>query len=228
VKKGLAEAGIDIRRQAENPAHNLLGLRALGVRTVLDVGANEGQFAREALRWFPEAHVYSFEPLPDAFAKLASWSRNEERVTSVNCALGDRDEKLAIHRHRQHSPSSSLLRTTELSTTLYPFTATQESVDVPVCRLDDWAASQPLHAPLLVKLDVQGYEGRVIRGGQHLLSQAAACIVEVSIDMLYEGQSTFSEIFNALDRLTLRYAGNLNQVYAADGHVIYLDAVFVR
>jgi FkbM family methyltransferase len=193
VKMGLAEAGIDIRRQAENPAHNLLGLRRLGVRTVLDVGANEGQFAREALKRFPEAHVYSFEPLPGAFAKLNSWAAGQDRVTPVNIALGDRDEALEIHMHSEHSPSSSLLRTTDLSTALYPFTAAQESVSVPVRRLDDWAASKSLQAPTLIKLDVQGYE-----------------------------------IFGSFDQLAFKYAGNLNQVYAADGHVIYLDALFVR
>ena len=228
VKMALARAGIDIRRLEENPAHNLLGLRRLGVRTILDIGANEGQFAREALKRFPQARVYSFEPLPSAFAQLASWASGVDRVTPINVALGDCDTEMTINLHSDHSPSSSLLKRTDLSVELYPFTAAQKSVTVPVRRLDNLAAELSLEPPLLIKLDVQGYESRVIKGGEAVLAAAAACIAEVSIDALYEGQSTFSEIFAALDRLSFKYAGNLSQVHAPDGHVIYLDAVFLR
>ncbi|MEL7364229.1 MAG: FkbM family methyltransferase, partial [Bacteroidota bacterium] len=39
-----------------------LGLRP---KTVIDVGANIGQFARAAAETFPEARVVAFEPLPE-------------------------------------------------------------------------------------------------------------------------------------------------------------------
>ncbi len=81
---------------------------------------------------------------------------------------------------------------------------------------------------LLVKLDVQGYEDRVIAGGESVLRRASACIVEVNLDGLYVGQPTFERIAAQLNALGLQYAGNLDQTYGPDGHVVFLDALFLR
>jgi len=57
---------------------------------------------------------------------------------------------------------------------------------------------------------------------------AKASILEVCLDKLYEGQAEFKEITELLYELGFKYAGNLNQTYADDGHVIFIDAVFVK
>ena len=57
---------------------------------------------------------------------------------------------------------------------------------------------------------------------------ASACILEVNLDNLYDKQATFNDITLLLYDLGYRYAGNLDQVCANDGHVIYIDAVFVK
>jgi hypothetical protein len=80
----------------------------------------------------------------------------------------------------------------------------------------------------LVKLDVQDVEDRVIRGASAVLADSAVVIVEVSIDVLYDGKATFRNVFMGLDKLGYEHVGNLNQGYAASGRVISLDAVFAR
>src|SRR5437868_3194933 len=47
------------------------------ISTVLDIGANAGQFAFAIHAACPEARIYSFEPLPDCFKRL------QERMTGV-------------------------------------------------------------------------------------------------------------------------------------------------
>ena len=81
---------------------------------------------------------------------------------------------------------------------------------------------------ILVKLDVQGFEDRVIAGGETIFKMAAACIVEVCLDDLYEGQANFKQLLEMLDRLGFQYAGNLDKTYGKDGHCIFLDAIFLR
>jgi len=54
------------------------------------------------------------------------------------------------------------------------------------------------------------------------------CIVEVNIDQLYQGQPSFTDIFLLLDSAGYHYRGNLDQSYAPDGHVAFIDAVFAR
>ncbi len=77
-------------------------------------------------------------------------------------------------------------------------------------------------------MDVQGYEDRVIRGGIETFRKAKACITEINLDVLYDNQARFKDIFVLLDDLGYRYTGNCKQRYASDGHVIWLDALFIK
>jgi hypothetical protein len=97
-------------------------------------------------------------------------------------------------------------------------------------KLDDAlrASAGTLDSEVLIKVDVQGYEEAVIKGGRHTFERALACIVEVNIDKLYDQQASFDRLVAQLHELGLRYAGNLEQVYADNGRVIYVDAVFRR
>jgi FkbM family methyltransferase len=225
-------AGMEVSRLSKAPRQTLLGLRNAGIRTVLDIGANSGQFARAALLILPQARFYCFEPLPEPFAKLEQWAAQQTpgSVTAFNLALGERSGTAPMFEHTDHSTSSSLLASTVLSEKLFPQTRCRVLTNVPVARLDDFVieAALTLAPEMLIKMDVQGYEGRVIEGGRATLSHAKACVLEVSFDPLYENQSTFKDIWGMLDTLGYRFAGNLEQWYAADGHVIFADAVFVK
>ena len=231
IKKILNVVGLDIVRLNKSPQYSLLGLRNLPIKTILDIGANIGQFARMIERVFPEAKIYSFEPLPDAFKELDKRSRIKNgKVKAFNLALGDSDGEIEMFYHTEHSPSSSILKTTDICEKLYPFTKTKEIIKVQMNTLDK--AIDELNIPLvpevLIKLDVQGYEDRVIKGGKLTFSKARACILEINLDKLYETQPSFKDIILLLYDLGYRYGGNLNQSIAEDGHVIYIDAVFIR
>lgn len=78
LKIGLHQMGLDIVRKSKSLKFTLLGLHNLHIRTVIDVGANEGQFAKMILGKFPDAHIYCFEPLPDPFYKLRKWAESKK------------------------------------------------------------------------------------------------------------------------------------------------------
>src|SRR5258706_14772622 len=86
LMRGLARPevfGLALRGQS---VATYLGLREpwlqrQGFRTIVDVGANEGQFAHLARMAFPQAALHCFEPLPDCFAKLQNQFRNAKGVT---------------------------------------------------------------------------------------------------------------------------------------------------
>src|SRR5690242_8296795 len=82
--------GKELVRADQHPASNLMGLRHLGIRTLLDIGANTGQFAGEATQWLPGLRVYSFEPIPGAFAALSKAQFHGAReFRPIHCALGE-------------------------------------------------------------------------------------------------------------------------------------------
>ena len=229
LKRAFGALDLDVRDRRRTPAHHFLGLPSRGIRTVLDVGANIGQFAQKALAVFPDARFLCFEPLPTAYGTLATWAAGEPRVTTFNLALGEADGELTFHEHADHPTSSSALRTTAGHATLAPDTVRQRETRVPVRRLDAVLAEPGLSAgPLLLKLDVQGYEAHVLRGALDTLRRADSVITEVCLDPLYDGQATFRDLYDLCTAAGLTYAGNLDQHYGPDGHVAFFDAVFVR
>ena len=231
VKKAFNLAGLDIIRACQNPRHTMLGIKRLPIRTVIDVGANEGQFAKWISSIFSEARIYCFEPLPRPFKALNGWAESRAGlVKTFNAALGDEEGIARMHRHLEHDTSSSLLYTTGTNEKLYPFTKKQDVINIKITTLDKAMTnlSSELVPDVLLKLDVQGYEDRVIRGGSETLGKTRVCILEVCLDSLYDGQASFSGLLNQMRAMGFRYAGNLEQAYARDGHVVFLDAVFLR
>ena len=225
----LRAAGLELKRISLTPGAKLFGLRGIPIRTVIDVGANEGQFAKHILGFFPSARIYSFEPVPDAYARLVAWSSARSgQIVPLGVALGDAEGEVEMFQHTTHTPSSSLLRTNGTHEAIWPLTAEQKSIRVRLTTLDEALRGREIIPDLLIKLDVQGYEDRVIRGGTEMFRKARACILEVCLDGLYDGQASFKDLLISLDALGLDYAGAIDQVCAADGHVIYFDALFLR
>jgi FkbM family methyltransferase len=223
--------GLDVIRQKNSPKLTLLGLNTRSIVAVIDVGANTGQFAKHISGFFPNAKIYCFEPLPVAFAALKAWAQTQNgRVIPYNLAIGDMEGETEMFLHEEHTPSSSLLVTTSLTGQYYPITKEQKRISIKQTKLDVVLGDicLQLSSEILIKIDVQGYENRVIAGGKSIFAKAAACIIEVNVDKLYEGQAVFLELHSMLDSLGYQYVGNLEQSYAKDGHCIYLDAVFLN
>src|SRR5256885_959561 len=61
--------------------------RHAGIRTVVDIGANVGQFAEAARRAFPQAILHCFEPLPLCFVRLSRRFAGARGVFLYNTAL---------------------------------------------------------------------------------------------------------------------------------------------
>jgi len=208
-----------------------MGLRRMGIRTILDIGANAGQFAREAAQWFPGVTMYSFEPIPRAFAALQAISLPQiGEFRALHCALGAANEEVEMNETVNDTTSSSLLKTTREFTDWLPKLQKQASTKVRVRRLDDVVSEENLALvpDILIKMDVQGFEDRVIRGGPNTFAQARACIVEIILDSYYEGQATFFGLTQQLQAIGLDYAGNFGQYHHEDGHVAVIDAFFLR
>src|SRR6185369_15495578 len=85
----------------------------LDIQTVLDVGANVGDFAKLAREVFPKAAIYSFEPLPDCYAELKSSLPGDANFFPIECGIGSTEQTLEFFRSF-HSPSSSFLKMEEL------------------------------------------------------------------------------------------------------------------
>jgi FkbM family methyltransferase len=203
-------------------------LKKIPVRTIIDIGANEGQFANEISNIFPLAEIYSFEPLGDCYEKLVSNFRDNKRVHTYNFALGEQEGEITFSRSSA-SASSSLLRMGNLHKKLYPHTATLVEEKVKIKRLDDVIADLNLADHILLKIDVQGAEDKVIKGSPEVLKKASIVVTEVSYATLYEGQPLFRDIFALLERHAFTYIGNMEQFEnPLTAAPLFADAVFIK
>jgi FkbM family methyltransferase len=224
----LGPLGLEMRRIPPAERHHDVWLRQCGIRTVLDIGANTGQFAQYILRVLPEAQVYSFEPLQECYAALQTLSVKQPRLHALPFACGEREERIAMFRS-DYRPSSSLLQMAPPHKELYPFTAHGEAETVQVRRLDDAVRDLELPADILVKIDVQGFEDRVLRGGQATLARAKVAIVEVSFVELYHGQAEFHDVYTLFRELGFAFRGFFDQPCDPNtGRPVQADAIFVR
>lgn len=232
VERTVGLMGMRILPEAQVPGVGWLGLPNLPVRTVLDIGACRGGFAESVLRpRFPEAVIHSFEPSPDAFPYLkAKADASGGCHVAHNFGLGEAAETLILHSVVDALPASSLLHATDENISAFPQTERTKDLSVQIKVLDEIAPTlnPAIEDDLLVKIDVQGFEDRVIRGGRKTVGCARAVIIEVQNAILYEGQPTFRDIFLELDALGFAFAGVLEQFAGADGQVLYYDAVFMK
>lgn len=229
VKRPLNLIGLDLVRY--NPRYAIgeyAYIASLNIKTVIDVGAHSGEFARMIKRVLPDAAIFSFEPLKDVFQRLEQETKNGSNIMAFNCALGERNETVEIHRS-SYAQSSSILPMAQLHKDAFPVSADHTSQTVEVKRLDDVMKEFTLKPEIAIKIDVQGYEDKVIAGGPETIEKTKAIIVEVSFRELYEGQPLFEKIFQLLNGKGFRYMGNLYQLLnPMDGAPLQADALFVR
>ena len=203
-------------------------LDTLALDTLIDVGANTGQFARHFRGFRPDCLIYSFEPLRDCFAELQQTMADVPGFTAFNVALGESDEETEFFRSA-YSESSSLLQMGESHKQLFPFTRDITTETVTLRRLDSYIDQIIVRGGLMVKIDVQGAEARVLRGGRLVLSKADAVVAEVGYLPLYVGQATLQELAELLDDCGLTFMGTIDQnLRPGDSLPIYGDALFVR
>lgn len=202
-------------------------LKDMDIKTILDIGANEGQFAEEIYNIFPEAKIYSFEPLKESYKLLIKKIKDKNRLYAYNIALGEQDEEKTFYMS-SGSPSSSLLKMGKLHKNLFPHTAAITEQVVTIKKLDNVKGIH-IQDNLMIKIDVQGAEDKVILGGIDTFRRAKIIITEVSYATLYENQPLFKDIFSLLDKLNFKYIGNIEQFNNPINNApLFSDAIFVN
>ncbi len=203
-------------------------IKSLNIKTFIDIGANTGQFARTINSVFPQAQIYSFEPIPECFKQLKATMHDVKNFTAFNLGLGDKSGEIQME-ISEYSQSSSFLKMTNLHKQDFPHTKNSKSVGVKLERLDSIAENILLDEPILIKIDTQGYEDQVLLGGEKTVKRAKAVIIESSFVELYEGQALFNDIYSKLVSWGFSYSGALGQLYSpTTGKCLQEDSLFLK
>ena len=201
-----------------------LAAEGLGFATVIDVGANIGQFSVAALARWPGAAVIAFEPLPAAATRLRETLARFERVEVHVAAAGDHDGQIRFHGHR-YTPASSALPVVAEAKRRYRWAEEDQHIEVPLRRLDTVLGERRLDRPTMLKLDVQGYELRVLAGASDVLRSTDALVIEQSFEKVYEGQPLFIETNHVLESMGWRLVRPLDW-RRQGGRVVEIDCLY--
>jgi FkbM family methyltransferase len=197
------------------------------IRTVIDVGANRGQFALVAAHRWPAARIVCFEPLPAAGRRLAGVLAGLPGAELRHLALSDNPGEAHLHVARADD-SSSLLPIGPRQVATFPGTDEVGVLPVQVSRLDHELAAADIVRPSLLKIDVQGGELQVLRGASGLLPLIDVVLVEGSFVELYSGQPLVHELVEFLGGQGFLLGGAGAPTTDAGGRVVQLDLVFTR
>lgn len=191
--------------------------------TVLDVGANKGQFAAFARHRWPGARLVCFEPLPGPRRRLSRILGSGAEIYPV--ALGDSDGEADMHLASRED-SSSLLA---LGDAQKRFFSMDESkvLKVPVRRLDDILGAGDFARPALLKIDVQGFEFEALAGASEILDSIDVVYVECSFVELYVGQKLAHDVAKFLQGFGLTESGRFN-ICRVEGSDVQADLLFTR
>lgn len=165
-------------------------LGELKTSSALDIGANIGNHTIYFSDYFTT--VYSFDPNPRTFDLLSFNLKTVDNCIPFNIGLGDEAGIFELYENKTNMGASSLK---------HDYDSGSSKIKIQVKKLDDIEAE--LGPVSFIKLDVEGFEDNVIRGGLKLirkhqpivvLEQAESCFVNGSteaIDLLRENGYRF-------------------------------------
>lgn len=229
----LTRAGWDLQR-VDASIHPIGALRRLlrhhRIDLVLDVGANVGQYGAELRRYGFEGRIVSFEPISQAHAKLCRAAGGDPSWTvAPRMAIGDQEGEATLN-VSENLVSSSLLPGTDTLRKAAPRATYRTEEVVPVRRLDDVAMEYVARSQnAFLKLDVQGYEPKVLDGAPALLPRLAGIQCELSLVPLYEGQELWWSVVDRLRRAGFEVESVVPAFADAEtGRLLQMDVLMFR
>ena len=203
-----------------------LAARQRNLGTVLDVGANRGQFSAAAAHQFPDATIHAFEPLLAAAARMRKSVGARANIRLWEFALGAKSGSRQFYEY-EYSHISSFLPIRDGNQNPKYCDASGTRISVRVERLDALGLDLS-HGPVLLKIDAQGAEREVLEGAAGVLAQVDLVLLEVPFEQLYEGQPLFDELHDTLHEFGYRLDAPLATHHGHAGRIIEMDVLYRR
>lgn len=167
------------------------------VNTIIDVGANTDVFGYKE---FPKATIYACEPHPLTFTKLQKLfkDRKGSRLKLLNVAMGEKSGKMKLWDFADEAalkptqPTSTLASLDKrVITELYKQKA--QAYQVKVMTLDELGDKEGLNQIDMIKVDTEGHELKVLKGGKKMINQGRVKIIVFEVNEMNVKSRVFME-----------------------------------
>ena len=198
AQKVLARAGFRFER-AFNPdgtARSIYdALSPAPIRTIFDVGANVGAMSLKFASSFPEAEIFSFEPVQATFEVLYR-RMTSAHIHPIRAAVGRRSGTAKIE---IIAPCAQRNRIRER--------CDGASETVPMTTIDDFCREHSIGSIDILKSDTEGHEIEVLSGADRMLGSTRFVLVEFGLSCLADEQhAPFEAIHDVLSSRGFRLA----------------------
>ena len=205
---------------------NLMAMRRRavinGIDAIVDVGANQGQFAFMAHAVWPDLPIYSFEPDPKCFSHLRQhFEKFRIPGQPFNSAMGAKSGRMELQRYADDVNNSFLPRVRGEADA-------PERVAVDCATLDEVGGSLTGIQAALLKLDVQGFELPVLQGAEAFLKRCRYVLAEVAFSSAYAGGAHADEVMLALREQGFECIQLLDVLRDGEGRIVEADMLFIN
>lgn len=162
---------------------------------ILDIGVADGATSRFFASRFPQHQLIGFEPVKASFDQASAVTKPHANISLRNLALSDRRGLTTVH-VTSDSLSSSLneIDYATLDSEVKAYSSKFETVarqDVRMSTLDEEIGNEKI---LLIKIDTQGTELTILKGGKQTLSRTKLILIEMNNHQLYKNACQYHEV----------------------------------
>ena len=192
------------------------------INTLIDVGSNKGQFSAILRNFYPQVSIHSFEPQIDEL-NIQKKLLGSSNINYYAFALGHENKNMLFNITKRKD-SSSLLDPLLKNNKIY---SENKKINVSVKKLDTVLNINKLTKPILLKLDVQGFELKALIGAQSVLDNVDYIISEISFLDVYKNQVNADDLIKYLKskNFDIHKRTNLTKL---NGNNFQEDVLFVK
>jgi len=192
---------------------SFMNIKNSEVKTVLDIGANIGNFTILSHKLFPKAKIFSFEPIPFTFSILEKNIGKQKNIKIFNKAVGEKT-------------GSQLMSFDEDSSGLSRFS--NKGTEVKVTSLDDFIKEEKISTIDLLKIDTETFESYVLKGATKSLAKTKYICIEITLES--NPNYTISSLFSLLkgEGYDFQIVSFRNASGTSEGEISWMDALLIN
>lgn len=160
---------------------------------IVDIGGADGTMSIIFSKAFDKANIYVFEPIESTYSVLKDNVTDYPNIIAVNKGLGSKEAKINIHLANRITASSLFQMEEQIADPFFSENLMGKGVEeVEISTLD-----KELPADIqvnIIKIDVQGYELEVLRGGMQTLKRTNIVVLEMQNHRLYRNAPEYYDL----------------------------------
>ena len=211
---------------------------------ILEIGALQIENSKprfyKLLEYFPLSEIIGFEIEKDACDEMNS--KAAKGIKYYPHALGEKNERRKLY-ITEHPMCTSLYKPIEILPKLYQnlqFMNLKKETEIETITLDTFAEQYSIEDVDFIKIDVQGAELDIFKGGKKLLKNVLKIVCEVEFIPLYQDQPLFADVTKYLNQNDFMFnkfvgiAGRtlkptiFNNDLNVPSQLMWSDAIFIK